>query len=217
MLARLLPRLARLACALALVGLHLAAAQAPGSATAAVEAAVEAERTAERAAWLESRAERQERAGRLGEAQATWIELVSLLSPGVERDAAGDRARSVELRLQLRREVAEACSLRRDAMREAGLVSANEKELQTTASVVPWLEVDFALLESIVKAAKVSTPGRLGLVHERIARLNPKDVRAALVDLGQLVERGAIPATEAWPLVARTRGEPLPERGYRFE
>ncbi len=172
---------------------------------------------AERAAALESRAERQERAGRLSEAQATWIELASALAPGLARDAAGDRARSVELRLQLRRELAEACSLRRDAMREAGLVSANEKELQTTASVVPWLEADFTLLEAIVKAAKVSTPGRLGLVHERIARQTPKDVRAALSDLGQLVERGLVSASDAWPLVARTRGEPQPQRGYRFE
>jgi uncharacterized protein YkwD len=207
--ARLLQSLACLVCALTLIG-ALARGASPVQATPSTA-------ELERAATLEMRAERQERAGRLGEAQATWIELASLLAPGAARDAAGDRARSVELRLQLRREVAEACSLRRDAMREAGLVSANEKELQTTAAVVPWLEVDFMLLDALVKVAKVSTPARLGLVHERIARQTPKDVRAALADLGLLVERGVVPAAEAWSLVARTRGEPRPERGYRFE
>ncbi|MFN9785523.1 MAG: CAP domain-containing protein [Planctomycetia bacterium] len=207
--ARLLKSLACLVCALTLIGALARGASAVQATPSAAEL--------ERAATLDLRAERQERAGRLGEAQATWIELASLLAPGAARDAAGDRARSVELRLQLRREVAEACSLRRDAMREAGLVSANEKELQTTAAVVPWLEVDFMLLEALVKVAKVSTPARLGLVHERIARQTPKDVRAALADLGLLVERGVVPAAEAWSLVARTRGEPQPERGYRFE
>ncbi|MEY2745938.1 MAG: hypothetical protein RL112_980, partial [Planctomycetota bacterium] len=171
----------------------------------------------EQAVVLESRAERQERSGVLSEAQATWIELAVLLAPGPTRDAAADRARSVELRLQLRREMAEACDLRRESMRDAGLVGASERELRTVAETVPWLEVDFALLESMAKAAKLSTPARIGLVHERIARLEPKDVRAALADIGQLVQRGVIPVSEAWPLVARARGEPLPERGYRFE
>ena len=165
---------------------------------------------------LRAKAERLERGGRLSEAQGAWIELAALLPAGAEREESGDRARSVELRLQFRREVAEACSTRRDTMREAGLVTANERELQTTAAVVPWTQADFEFLTTVARTAKVSKPARMGLMHERIARGNPKDIRAGLADLGSLVQKGEFTPQDAWPLVARARGERAPERGYEW-
>jgi len=131
-----------------------------------------------RANELRAKAERLERAARLSEAQAAWIELAGLLTASGEREEAGDRARSLELRLLFRREIAEACSLRREAMREVGIVSANERDLQTTAAVVPWAEANFELLANAAKTAKVSKPARTGLMHERMARGTPKEIRA---------------------------------------
>lgn len=168
------------------------------------------------AADLRAKAERLERGGRLAEAQAAWIELAAVLPAGIEREESGDRARSVELRLQFRREVAEACSTRRDLMREAGLLTANERDVQTTAAVVPWTQVDFEFLTSVARVAQVSKPARMGLMHERIARGNPKDIRAGLADLGALVQKGEFTPQDAWPLVARARGERAPERGYQW-
>ncbi|MEY2805837.1 MAG: hypothetical protein RIR65_254, partial [Planctomycetota bacterium] len=70
--ARLLKSLACLVCALTLIGALARGASAVQATPSAAEL--------ERAATLDLRAERQERAGRLGEAQATWIELASLLA-----------------------------------------------------------------------------------------------------------------------------------------
>lgn len=169
-----------------------------------------------RANELRAKAERLERAARLSEAQAAWIELAGLLTASSEREEAGDRARSLELRLLFRREIAEACSLRREAMREVGIVSANERDLQTTAAVVPWVEANFELLANAAKTAKVSKPARTGLMHERMARGTPKEIRAGLTELGELVQKGEFTAQEAWPLVARARGEQMPPRGYQW-
>ena len=163
-----------------------------------------------------------ERAGRLDDARAVWLELTLTEPPGPGRSSFVARARSLERRAVLQAELLAAIGADPGRFAPDGVEGANEHGLVMAGADVAWAELDAPLLRRLASRAEtLSREAQLGLVLERLARSDAADekgadAKGALAELERLVRRGEVEEAEAFAIVADHRGEPLPEGGYAF-
>ncbi len=198
--------------------LHLLLVLALGAPLAAPPAATApAAATAQDAEALLAGARRLEARGDLAQAREAWLAAAPLLPLGAERDAAVGAAHALEDRLAVRAEIVAALEVLPDAFAPLGFESADSDEVVLGGERLPWVEIDLALVRRALTAARGSASAKRGLVQEALARGTSADRRTALGDLGRMLERKQIAASDAFAAVARARGERIPEGGYEFQ
>lgn len=158
-----------------------------------------------------------ELAGDLEGAMNAWLDAGFAALPGAERETYVARAMAIEHRLRLRAELAGA----RDADPEGfeadlGIRAIDADRVLLDSGPVTWSALPLDTLRKAAARAVLSHDAQLGLLDERMLRGDLGGKGGALASLADLVERGTLSEEEAWTLVARSRGEAVPEKGYAF-
>lgn len=149
--------------------------------------------------------------------RAELLEAARSARPGDAREELLARALELERRALLREELSRAREREPEAFERLGigLVLADELELQGRR--IAFEELPLETLRRAAGSARLSLEAELGLCLERIARADLEGTAGGLAELARLVERGALDREAAWRIVARARGEELPEDGYVFD
>jgi len=159
-----------------------------------------------------------EREGKLGAAMDAWLEAGFAALPGAERDAYIARARALERRVQLRHEIVAARRLDPEIFaEELGILEADQDGLGLADGPC---SLDLLPLNTLKKAARrvtLSSEAELGLLDERLRRGDHAGPTGALAELEKMVARGLLSSQDAWEIVARQRGETVPDGGYVFQ
>lgn len=158
-----------------------------------------------------------ERDGALAEASQAWIVAGLAVPPGAARDDCVSRSRALDMRVALRREIADAFPRRRAEFGELGLSAATIDSVTTAERTLPWIEAPIELLRKCARLAKASQQARAGLELEALARGSAAEKDQALVAIAKLVEKQELKELDAFAAIARARNEPVPARGYVFE
>jgi uncharacterized protein YkwD len=195
--------------------LALVPARVPALAAAPAVAPAPALQTA--AAELAAHARALEKRGRLAEAKDAWFQAGLAEAPGAAREDCISRSRALDMRIALRRELREGYPRDTVVLKELGVLDVTEEGMRDTERVVPWLEVPLDRLQRSAIALRVSVQARAGLVLEALARGSAKEKDAALVELAKLVEKKELATNDAFPAIARARGELVPPSGYVFK
>ena len=158
-----------------------------------------------------------ERGGELEAAMDAWLEAGFAALPGVERDTYIARATAIERRLQLRAEIAAAFELDPEGFEaELGITAVNARQIVLAAGAMSWDSLSLHTLKQAASRVVLSSDAELGLIDERLSRGDHAGRAGALAKLAELMKRGTLRQDEAWELIARTRGEGVPEKGYAF-
>ncbi len=159
-----------------------------------------------------------ERDGDLQAAMDAWLEAGFAALPGAERDTYIARATAIERRLQLRAEIVAAFELDPEGFEaELGITAVNAREVKLIAAgTLSWSSLTLDTLKRLASRVVLSSDAELGLIDERLSRGDHGGRGGALAKLAELVECGTLRQDEAWALIARTRGEGVPEKGYAF-
>lgn len=153
-----------------------------------------------------------EEAGDLSAALQAWKDAAADLPRGLYREHAENRARDLEARATLRREVASSFQRRGMLFGALGIEEVQEDRFVVSGEPIPWREMPLETLERVVLITELSNEARVGWVQERLVRDDPE----ALVELAALLARGEVEEEQAWSIVAAERREQVPEKGYAF-
>ncbi|MCA8979519.1 MAG: CAP domain-containing protein [Planctomycetes bacterium] len=154
-----------------------------------------------------------ERVGELAQALDLWTEAGLKAGPGDDRDNYMGRARWVEKRLALRQALQDAFAVAPDAFRASLADSIGFEGIERGGKQIPWRDVELGWFRRAVELAKLGDKGRVGLLAEAFAQ---GDFGAVESELAVLLGAGAIDEFDAWSLLARRRGEPIPAGGYVY-
>lgn len=154
-----------------------------------------------------------ERVGELAQAPELWTEAGLAAGPGDERDNYMGRARWVEKRLALRQSIQDAFAIAPDDFRASLADSVGFEGIERGGERIPWRDVELGWFRRAVELAKIGDKGRVGLLAEAYAQGDFDTVES---ELAVLLGAGAIDEFDAWSLLARRRGEPIPDGGYVF-
>lgn len=165
---------------------------------------------------LIARARTTEERGELAAASQLWNQAGAMLSSGPELDDCIGRGRALEMRLMLRKEVAQAATHNGSAFVELRMELFDAEGCDLDGRRTAWNDIPIDLLARATAVSRPSTLARLGLVFETLARGTKAEKEAGLVDLARLFEKREIDASDTFAAVARTRGELPPRGGYIF-
>lgn len=154
-----------------------------------------------------------ERVGELAQALELWTEAGMKAGPGDDRDYYLGCARWVEKRLALRQGIADAFKFDKDVFRGSIADEIAFEGIQKDGKFTPWRDVELGWYKRAVAAAKLGDKGRVGLLAESFAHGDYGNVES---ELAVLLGAGAIDQFDAWTLLARRRGEPVPNGGYVY-
>jgi uncharacterized protein YkwD len=167
-------------------------------------------------AALDAKALQLETTGALADASSAWFTAGTSYPAGPAREARIARARSLDARLALRREITEAFPTDKTIFAELNVTSVTADSLRIAGHDTPWPSVPLDLLTRLSAAANTSQQARAGFVFESLSRGTPAQVDAALTTLAKLLDKRELSPADAYAAVARTRNEPLPPSGYIF-
>lgn len=149
--------------------------------------------------------------------RAELLESARSARPGDAREELLARALELERRALLREELALAREREPEAFERLGIGRVLADELDFQGRRIALEELPLEVLRRAAGSARLSLEAELGLCLERIARNDLEGAAGGLAELARLVERGALGPEQAWRIVARARGEDLPEDGYVFD
>ncbi|MFM7281447.1 MAG: hypothetical protein ACKO32_06685 [Planctomycetia bacterium] len=165
---------------------------------------------------LRAQAQTLEQRGELREAATVWVRVFGELTPGEEREALGERMSALERRMQLRRELIEACSRQPALFAGVGLSALDEQGGVLEEKRLRWQELPLDRIAKAFTQARLSRSAWQGLIHERLERGNVRERAQAFSDLAECLERGELGKAAVWTTLARARGEALPKAGYVY-
>jgi len=154
-----------------------------------------------------------ERVGELAQALDLWTEAGMQAGPGAERDNYLGRARWVEKRLGLRQSIQDAFAIDPAAFRASLADSIGFEGIERKGERIPWRDIELGWFKRAVSLAQIGDKGRVGLLAESYAQGDYESVES---ELAVLLGAGAIDEFDAWTLLARRRGEPVPDGGYVY-
>ncbi len=147
-----------------------------------------------------------------------WMEQ-GLASPaGEEREACIARARGLERRHRLREEIVSARSS--DPVRFADccdIAAAGPSGLIVGEEFTTWEALPTETLETAARLVELSAEAECGLLDELLLHAHGARRTELLAELPRWITRGVLSEEGAWEIVARERGETLPEGGYVFD
>lgn len=154
-----------------------------------------------------------ERVGELAIAVDLWNEAGLAAGPGPDRDTYLGRARWVEKRIALRQSLTDAFAIGPDRFRGSIADAIRFEGVEKDGVFIAWRDVDLGWFRRAVQVADIGDAGRVGLLAESYAQ---GDYDAVESELAVLLGAGAIDEFDAWSLLARRRGEPIPDGGYVY-
>jgi len=154
--------------------------------------------------------------GELPSARESWLAASALLPAGPDRDDCVARAREIDMRLAVRREIAAGFQADERLFAEIGVTRADAEGLVLHGQRIAWSAAPLETLRRSSAICRASTRACAGLVLEHLARGTPEEREEALRELGAMLEKRRIDAPEAWSIVAHHRGERVPSQGYLF-
>jgi uncharacterized protein YkwD len=154
-----------------------------------------------------------ERVGELAQALDLWTAAGMAAGPGADRDNYLGRARWVEKRLGLRQSIQDAFAIDPEAFRASLADTIGFEGIERGGERIPWRDVELGWFKRAVNLAQIGDKGRVGLLAESFAQGDYDSVES---ELAVLLGAGAIDEFDAWTLLARRRGEPVPDGGYVY-
>jgi len=165
---------------------------------------------------LRARALAAERAGELEAAAEAWLDAGRRMPPGSDRDLVVGRAFDLKARLALRRELASTHRADSEAFAGLAVEAVAEGGVTLRGEPLAWSELPVRVLSRIAAKASISPQAQLGLVLEQLRAEEAEEVEIAERELARMIRRGLYEEAEVFGLIARWRGEAVPEGGYVF-